>query len=243
MDELQRRERERRERILTLEPDRRLRYEWRIEDEAVLSRLRPRPGERILDAGCGIGRITRELLRAGCDVVALDFALARLCHLRAHAPSSSQGRLALAQADLTRLPLAAAAGFDAVVCTQVLEHLPTAEARQALLISLRRLLRPGGRLLLTVYNYSESWRGRGEPKQGIHPSGIFYHAYDAAELAAELSGFVRVEVRGIINLLPHTYRLFPLLGCLGRACDRHASRRCALSHKWGHLLLAHATAA
>ncbi|HET9783659.1 MAG TPA: class I SAM-dependent methyltransferase, partial [Terriglobales bacterium] len=121
MDELQRRERERRERIVDFAANRRLRYEWRIEDEAVLRRLRPRPGERILDAGCGIGRLTRQLLHAGADVVALDFAHARLRHLRAHAP---RGRLALAQADLAHLPLAATAAFDAIVCTQVFEHLP-----------------------------------------------------------------------------------------------------------------------
>lgn len=237
MDELQQRERQRRERILDFAADRRLRYEWRIEDEAVLRRLRPRPGERILDAGCGIGRLTRQLLRAGADVVALDFAHARLRHLRAQAP---RGRLALAQADLTRLPLSPMAAFDAIVCTQVLEHLPTPEARQALLAAFRSRLRPGGRLLLTVYNYSAPWRQRGEPKQGIHPSGIFYHAYDARELAAELSGFTLRELCGVINLLPHTYRLFPLLGASGRACDHYASHHAALSHKWGHLLLAHA---
>ncbi|HET9783685.1 MAG TPA: hypothetical protein VFP94_01875, partial [Terriglobales bacterium] len=120
--------------------------------------------------------------------------------------------------------------------------LPTSAARQALLTAFHRLLRPRGRLLLTVYNYSEPWRLRGEPKQGIHPSGIFYHAYNAPELAAELSDFTLQELCGIINLLPHTWRLFPLLGPLGRACDHHASRHPTLSHKWGHLLLAHAVA-
>jgi 2-polyprenyl-3-methyl-5-hydroxy-6-metoxy-1,4-benzoquinol methylase len=240
MDEWQQRERQRREHVVTFAADRRLRYEWRVEDEAVLRRLRPRPGERILDAGCGIGRLTSRILRAGARVVALDFAHARLRHLRLHAPPASPGALVLAQADLTRLPLAPAAAFDAIVCTQVLEHLPTPQARQSLLAAFRALLRPGGRLLLTVYNYSEPWRRRGEPKQGIHPSGIFYHAYNAQELAAELSGFALCELCGVINLLPHTYRLFPLLGPLGRAFDHRASRHPALSHKWGHLLLAHA---
>ena len=38
----------------------------------VLKLLDPKPGERILDMGCGLGLIAEELVKKGCDVVAID---------------------------------------------------------------------------------------------------------------------------------------------------------------------------
>ncbi|MGH9600043.1 MAG: class I SAM-dependent methyltransferase, partial [Terracidiphilus sp.] len=171
-------------------------------------------------------------------VTALDFAFTRLLYLRAVA-GCSRRRLHPAQADVTALPLRDAS-FDLIVCTQVLEHVPSPAGRRALVTRFHRLLAPAGHLLLTVYNYSEPWRRHGAPREGRHATGIFYHCYDAEELARELAAFRAVAVRGILNELPHTYRLWPRLGPLGRACDHAASRARRLSCRWGHLLLADA---
>ncbi|MGH9393119.1 MAG: class I SAM-dependent methyltransferase [Terriglobales bacterium] len=232
-------EREFRERELDFGGDRRVRFERRVETEAVVRRVRGAAGLRVLDAGSGIGRVSHALLRRRAQVTALDFAHARLQQLRRQAPA--RGRLALAQADLTRLPLAPRS-FDTIVCTQVIEHLPTTAARSKLLSDFCRLLRPGGRLLLTAYNYSQPWQRRGDAVEGRHPTGIFYHCYRAPELRAELEavGFELLELCGLLHLWPHSYRLLPRLGGLGRALDHAGELMPAQGARWGHLLLAHA---
>ncbi|MGH9485290.1 MAG: class I SAM-dependent methyltransferase [Terriglobales bacterium] len=236
--ELQRRERDYRERVVTASGDRRARYQWQVELEAVLARLQPRAGMRVLDAGCGVGRISCALLRRQASVVSLDFALSRLQYLRAQARRGSPPEPC--QADLTRLPLAAGS-FDAIVCTQVLEHIPDRDGRRRLLHRLSRLLRPGGRCLLTVYNLNEPWQRRGDPREGTHDSGVFYHCYEADELRRDLEpAFELIELCGIIQLLPHTWRLFPWLGPFGRVLDHRLEARVVLSRRWGHLLLAQA---
>lgn len=40
--------------------------------EPVLKLLDPKPGERILDMGCGLGVLAEEMVKMGCDVVAID---------------------------------------------------------------------------------------------------------------------------------------------------------------------------
>ncbi len=237
--ELQQFERQFREREVDFAGDRRVRYERQLELDAVVARARVRPGQRVLDAGCGIGRISRALARRSAAVTALDFAFPRLLYLRAAAAPAQRSRLQLAQADVTALPFRDAS-FDLIVCTQVLEHVPDPAGRRALLACFHRLLAPAGRLLLTAYNYSEPWRRRGEPREGRHATGIFYHCYDASELTAELTEFRQVSICGIVNLLPHTYRLWPALGPLGRASDLAVSRARGPSQRWGHLLLADA---
>lgn len=232
----QRHEREHREREVAFAHDRRGAYEREVEREAVVRRLSLTADDAVLDAGCGLGHITQMLLQTGASVCALDFALARVQGLRA---AAEQGRLAVAQADLTHLPLPRGS-FSTIVCTQVLEHIPGASARQSLLASFYQTLRPGGTLLLTVYNLSEPWRRRGAAAEGLHNTGIYYHCYQPAELRRDLAQFELLELCGIIHLFPHTYRLFPRLGPIARHLDHWGEHHPRLSYKWGHLLLAHA---
>ncbi len=91
-------------------------------------------GSRVLDAGAGRAPY-RELL-AHCDHVTHDW------------PASPHGHASDAEvvSDICALPLAAAE-FDAVLCTEVLEHVATPETAAS---ELFRVLRPGGRLLVTV---------------------------------------------------------------------------------------------
>src|SRR5215208_6114465 len=101
-----------------------------------------RPGERVLDLGCGAGRFVAALRDAGADPVGVEIAEAALERARALVPGAD---LRLLEPDGS-IPLEHGS-VDLVWCSEVLEHV--ADGAQ-LLHEGRRVLRPGGRLLLTV---------------------------------------------------------------------------------------------
>ena len=100
-------------------------------------------GRRILDAGCGSGALSAALCDRGAVVTGID-ASARMLAL---ARRRLGDNVALHVADLSdRLPFADAA-FDDVVASLVLHYL---EDWGPTLAELRRVLRPGGRLIASV---------------------------------------------------------------------------------------------
>jgi len=109
-----------------------------------LALLRPRAGERILDAGCGTGWNLRSLVHAGSRPVGIDFSRGMLTVARRNIP-----QVPLAQADLNHeLPLRRRV-FEAVLCALVGEHIIN------LPLAFRELcasLVPGGRLVFSVFH-------------------------------------------------------------------------------------------
>jgi SAM-dependent methyltransferase len=110
-------------------------------------------GERVLDLGCGAGRHAFELMRRGATVVALDRGRDGLDAVRAtcgamrdagELPSPDVG--GPVQGDALTLPFPDGS-FDRIVAAEVLEHIPADEAALAELV---RVLRPGGRMAVTV---------------------------------------------------------------------------------------------
>jgi SAM-dependent methyltransferase len=115
-------------------------WAWRRRRELLLGEARP--GERVLDLGCGAGRFVAALQQAGADPVGVEIAEAALERARANAPGAD---LRLVEPDGS-LPLEHAS-VDLVWCSEVLEHVADTAH---LLLEVRRVLRPGGRLLVTV---------------------------------------------------------------------------------------------
>lgn len=108
--------------------------------EAAVTELGPRPGQRVLDAGCGTGRALPALRAAvgpSGQVIGADLTPGML---RA-AARAGRGRLALlVEADAVRLPVASGS-LDAVLAAGLLHHLadPAAGLRE-----FARVCRPGG---------------------------------------------------------------------------------------------------
>lgn len=102
-----------------------LREDWWDEEftEFLAETLRPRPGNRILDVGCGeglaevsIGRLHISQIR----LVGVDLALSKVIAAARETASHNQ-RVRFAAADACHLPFATGA-FDSLFCVAVLQH-------------------------------------------------------------------------------------------------------------------------
>ena len=134
-------------------------------------------GERVLDLGCGDGAFAAELLGAGCAVTMADVAEEALRRARARAP----GAEAVALAEGAPLPFDEDA-FDVVWAGEVLEHVADVVG---LLAEVRRVLRWGGRLLVTT-----PWHGRARsspPTRHFDPRADHLRFFSARTLRAVLA--------------------------------------------------------
>jgi ubiquinone/menaquinone biosynthesis C-methylase UbiE len=100
------------------------------------------PGGTVLDAACGTGKYFAMVLESGRRVVGTDQSTGMLARARARHPQVPLERVGLQE-------LAFEGEFDAVMCIDAMENVPP-EDWPRVLANLRRALRPGGRLYLTV---------------------------------------------------------------------------------------------
>lgn len=103
--------------------------------QPVLELLAPRPGERILDLGCGDGALTAKLVAAGAEVVGADASAELVAAARA---LGLDARIADGQA------LAFEPEFDAVFSNAALHWMRQPDA---VIAGVRRALKPGGRFV------------------------------------------------------------------------------------------------
>jgi SAM-dependent methyltransferase len=192
-----------------------------FELQAVLQGLGTLQGRRVLDVGCAKGRFVQALAQRGARMVGLDPAGSLL---RAAARHGSP----LVQSSATSLPFASAS-FDALVCVEVVEHIPDIDRAVA---EMSRVLRPGGRAILIDKNplglgyhrLYPNWlykRFLDREGAGSYPKGFPFREqwHSARGLRRRLQGhFGRVTVRYLDGrvrgkrrwLLAPLFRLAPL---------------------------------
>ena len=116
-------------------------------------RLPLKPGDKILDMGCGEGRHTAKAsefsgtLCVGSDRSHDDLVTAaEKLNFHHQLISDPRGKWTLARSDIGQLPFKDRC-FDGVICSEVMEHIPGEEMA---LKELVRVLKPGGTLVVTV---------------------------------------------------------------------------------------------
>ncbi len=150
-----------------------------------------RAGDRALDLGCGEGRFTSELVRAGATAIGVDVAAAALERARARDPGL----------DLRLVPIDGPlpfedGSFELVWASEVIEHIgDTARC----LSEVRRVLVPGGRLLVTTPSHGRMRVALGGVERFSEPLGDHLHLYTRSSLRTLLAefGFAPVSVRSV----------------------------------------------
>jgi SAM-dependent methyltransferase len=149
--------------------------------ERVIGELDLAPDPRILDAGCGSGRNMVELARRGA-VTGVELAEASAALAR------GRGAGEVTEGSVMEMPFAEDS-FDLAVCLDVIEHLP--DDRGALR-ELRRVIAPGGALVVTVPAYQWLWSGHDEANQHCrryNRAGLLQAATDAGWGCARMTHF------------------------------------------------------
>ena len=104
--------------------------------------------EKILDLGCGNGRLYELFREKTVDYYGVDFSEGLIEIARKRYP-----QFKFQVADAFNLPFSADF-FDKVFNIAVLHHIPSTELRVQFLKEVKRVLRPGGKIILTVWNLS-----------------------------------------------------------------------------------------
>ena len=174
-----------------------------LETAPALRWLKPRNGERILDIGCGDGTYNYRIAQRGAHIVGLDMNRYQLGRAITHHKTTGTGFLC---ADATYIPVRTGE-FDTVMSLCVFEHLPNDKET---LREAWRILRPHGRLLLTLDSLSndaldDEWRS-------VHRERHFVRQFYTHETISELleqCGFSLERHKYLVSS-PHDFLLMKL---------------------------------
>jgi SAM-dependent methyltransferase len=158
---------------------------WFRRHEAAYLALLPECAGTVLEAGCGEGYGARLIAGAAERVIALDYDELTTTHVAAAYPE-----LAVLRGNLASLPLRSGS-VDVVANLQVIEHLWD---QAGFLAECARVLRPGGRLLVTTPNRLTFSPGRDTPLNPFHTREL------APDELAELLADAGFQVRRLAGL-------------------------------------------
>lgn len=157
-----------------------------IEREAVFEELEPRPGERILDVGCGPGYYTREMQRLGVQVTGIDSSPAMLNQFRHLGSPAILGKFELHAFE---------SSYDKILIAGAAEFIAETEA---ILRQIERVLLPRGRAVILAPR--RNWIGKLYKEwHRSHGCQVSLHNYGAA-----LEKLAGLKLENIRNVTPMT---------------------------------------
>jgi len=152
----------------------------KYETQLILDQLKPKPGEIILDAGCGTGVFTIDILLSGSQVVGLDISLPMLVQ----AVKKLKGLpFQMILADILNLPFPGNS-FDKVISVTALEFIEDAKGAVE---ELFRVTQKGGSIVVATLNSLSPWasrrRAKAEKGHTIFEKAIFRSPDELLHLA------------------------------------------------------------
>lgn len=196
----------------------------RWHEKWVLSWIEEKKDLRILDVGCGYGRLSRSIINKfpGVDITGLDVSenYVRLYRENTHHPAFV-GALETIPAELGT--------FDDIICVTVLMYLPDEKLSQAV-SSLLLHLKPDGKLILIEPHSSGipfqtgfgiwAWRRNRSGQDAIHTGGRPFRRKEIASLFSKAAGKIVSESR-----LPITSLFFLPMAFIGKVSPEGTARK------------------
>jgi ubiquinone/menaquinone biosynthesis C-methylase UbiE len=149
--------------------------------------LKKEGAERVLDLGCGAGRHSILLGKAGFQVVALDISETALKTLEGRLKTASIKNVTLVKHEMRDLPFINGY-FDGVVCTNVLHHGELVQIKQATR-EIHRVMRKGASAFVVALSTADFRKGNGKKLERNtyvftkgEERGIIHHFFSRQEL-------------------------------------------------------------
>jgi ubiquinone/menaquinone biosynthesis C-methylase UbiE len=153
----------------------------KYEAELMLDLLKPKQGEIILDAGCGTGIFTTDILSSGSQVIGLDISLPMLIQAK---KKLKEYPFWIILADMLNLPFPGSS-FDKVVSVTALEFVEDAKGAIG---ELFRITKRGGCIVVATLNSLSPWASRrkaeAKERHTIFEKAIFRSPQELLSLAS-----------------------------------------------------------
>lgn len=152
------------------------------------------PGSRVLELGCGNGRLLTAMLHRDWLVSAIDFSPRAAILARSVACEGSGADIAIA--DATALPFRSGS-FDGIAAYHILGHGKIPD-RTAIAREIIRLLSPGGQLWFADFSTNDFRYGSGspvEPGTFLRGNGVQTHYFTETEVEGIFSGLLKESLR------------------------------------------------
>jgi SAM-dependent methyltransferase len=198
---------------------------WSEEEATLRSLLGQVAGRRVLDAGCGDGRLSGPLAEEGALVFGVDIDRRMLRAARARLAGAAIGRH-LIQGDIQQLPISDHS-LDVVVAVTTLCFVPNPHAA---VVEFARILRSGGKIVVGELGRWSPWaasrRLRGCLTGGPWASARFWTRGELARFLAA-AGIAVTDARGAV-FYPRSQHLARLLGGFSRWLGKRTTVGAAL---------------
>lgn len=179
----------------------------RLEVESIINRFSP---TTVLDAGCGTGITARLFAEKGIAAVGVDSST-EMVSLASEKAKSSNSTARFEATSFETMPKLYVGSFDLIACLgNSISGVPNDEALGRTLRNFRRVLKPGGWLILQLLNPAVMKKGEPFAVKATLSGNILYHRYALRQDDIVALHIIRTDLSAVpptFEAFVHSYRL------------------------------------